>query len=126
MEGRETVAKKARFSFEELVVYRKAVAFAGKIYALTKKYPRDELFGLTSQFRKAAVSMPLNIAEGSARTKKDFRRFLDMARGSAYECVAILDISLGRKYIEVHIFEELRKDLVEISKMLSGLKRGLE
>ncbi len=120
------MAEKARFNFEELVVYQKAVAFAGKIYALTKKYPRDELFGLASQFRKAAVSMPLNIAEGSARTKKDFRRFLDMARGSAYECVAILDISLGQKYIEVHIFEELRKDLVGISKMLSGLKRGLE
>ena len=113
------------FKFEELVVYQKAIDFAGKVYLLTKKYPRDEMFGLISQFRKAAVSISLNIAEGSARTKRDFCRFLDMARGSVYECMAILQISRTQNYIEKSTFDELKKSLIELSKMLSGLKRSV-
>ena len=113
------------FKFEELVVYQKAIDFAGKVYLLTKKYPRDEMFGLNSQFRKAAVSISLNIAEGSARTKRDFCRFLDMARGSVYECMAILQISRTQNYIEKSTFDELKKSLIELSKMLSGLKRSV-
>ena len=113
------------FKFEELVVYKKAVDFADKIYSLTNGYPKDELFGLTSQLRRAAVSISLNIAEGSARTRRDFRRFIDMARGSVYECVAILRISLNRSYIDNSAFEEFKEHLAEISKMLSGLKRSM-
>jgi len=113
------------FKFEELLVYQKALGFVGKVYSLTKAYPQDEIFGLTSQLRRAAVSIPLNIAEGSARTKKDFRRFLDTARGSVFECVTVLKISVRQNYINELKFNELEKDLVEISKMLSGLKRKL-
>jgi len=113
------------FKFEELVVYQKAIVFVYKIYSLTKRYPHDEMFGLTSQLRRAAVSISLNIAEVSARTKKEFNRFLDMARGSVFECVAILQISPKQKYINKSAFEELKESLVEISKKLSGLKHSL-
>ena len=113
------------FKFEELVVHQKAIDFVDKIYSLTKGYLRDEMFGLTSQLRRAAVSISLNIAEGSARTKKDFGRFIDMARGSIFECVTILKISVKQNYINQLKFNDLEKDLVEISKMLSGLKRKL-
>jgi four helix bundle protein len=67
----------------------------------------------------------LNIAEGSARTKKDFSRFVDMARGSIFECVTILRISLQQDLVNEGEFNDLRAGLVEISKMLSGLKRSL-
>ena len=113
------------FKFEELVVYKKAVDFADKIYSLTNGYPKDELFGLTNQLRRAAVSISLNMAEGSARTRRDFSRFIDMARGSVYECVAILRISFNHSYINNSVFEEFKEYLAEISKMLSGLKRSM-
>ena len=113
------------FKFEELTVHQKAIDFVNAIYTLTKKFPSDETFTLTSQLRRAAVSISLNIAEGSARSKKDFGRFIDMARGSVFECVTILKISVKQNYINQSEFNNLENDLVEISKMLSGLKRKL-
>ena len=113
------------FNFEKLDVYEKSIDFVNQIYLTTKNYPKEEMFGLTNQFRRAAVSISLNIGEGSAKTKKDFNRFVDMARGSVFECVAILQISERLSYISQLQFDELRDRLVEISKMLSGLKRSL-
>ena len=83
------------------------------------------MYGITSQFRRAVVSISLNIAEGSARSKKDFRRFLDIAHGSIYECVTLLTICKKRQYIEDIPFSELRMGFSELSKMTSGLKRGI-
>ena len=113
------------FKFEELTVYQKAIDFVNVVYTLTKKFPSDEAFALTSQLRRAAISISLNIAEGSARSKKDFGRFIDMARGSGFECVTILKISVKQNYINQSEFNNFENDLVEISKMLSGLKRKL-
>jgi four helix bundle protein len=87
------------FNFEKLDVYEKSIDFVNQVYLATKNYPKEEMFGLTNQFRRAAVSISLNIAEGSAKTKKDFNRFVDMARGSVFECVAILQISERLSYI---------------------------
>lgn len=117
--------RKMGFNFEKLDVYQKSIEFVEKVYSITERYPKKEMFGLISQFRKAAVSISLNIAEGSARTKKDFNRFLDMARGSVFECVGILQISKNRAYITATQKKEFRHRLVDISKMLSGLKRSL-
>jgi len=114
-----------QFNFEKLSVYKKSNEFVNEIYQLTKKYPREEMFGLISQLRRAAVSISLNIAEGSARTKKDFSRFIDMARGSIFECLTILEISLNQDYVDKTKFDEFKKKLIEISKMLSGLKNSL-
>jgi len=113
------------FNFEKLDVYEKSIDFVNEIYLATRNYPKEEMFGLTNQFRRAAVSISLNIAEGSAKTKKDFNRFVDMARGSVFECITILQISEKLNYISHLKSNELRDKLVEISKMLSGLKRSL-
>ena len=113
------------FNFEKLTIYQKANNFVDQAYILTRKYSKEEMFGLVAQLRRAAVSISINIAEGSARTKKDFSRFLDMARGSAFECVAILEISLRQKYIDKIKFNELKKSLAEIAKMISVLKRSI-
>ncbi|MHC4620870.1 MAG: four helix bundle protein [Planctomycetota bacterium] len=113
------------FNFEKLDVYQKAADFVDDVYAVTRSYPKEETFGLTNQFRKAAVSIVLNIAEGSARSKRDFSRFLDMARGSVLECMAVLRISGRLGYVDHAGAGRLEEQLTEISKMLSGLKRSL-
>ncbi len=113
------------FNFEKLEVYQKSINFVNEVYLTTRNYPKEEMFGLTSQFRRVAVSISLNIAEGSAKTKKDFSRFVDMARGSIFECITILQISEKLNYVGHVKINELRDRLIEISKMLSGLKRSL-
>ena len=87
------------FEFEKLEVYKKGLIFANDIYNLTKKFPKEEQFGITSQLRRAALSISVNIAEGSGRTKKDFKHFLTMARTSAHECIPLLKLSRLQKYI---------------------------
>jgi len=113
------------FNFENLDVYNKAIDFVNGIYLLTRAFPKDELFGLTSQLRRAAVSISSNISEGSARSKKDFSRFIDMARGSVFECVTLLQVSLKQSYMSQKMFVELKNGLTDLSKMLSGLKRSV-
>ena len=73
-----------KFNFEDLRVYQLVLELVDRIYELTKNWPREEVFGLTNQLRRAIVSILLNIAEGSSRTKKDFKHFLDLARASLY------------------------------------------
>ena len=77
------------FNFEKLDVWQKSIALADLVYALTKAFPADERFGLTNQMRRAAVSISSNIAEGASRSSKpDFRRFIEIAAGSAFELVS--------------------------------------
>jgi four helix bundle protein len=113
------------FNFEKLDVYKKAIDFVSDIYSLTRTFPKDEMFGLANQLRRAAVSVPLNISEGSARSKRDFGRFIDMARGSIFECVTALRISLKQRYLDQNKFGDLENKLADLSKMLSGLKNSM-
>ena len=80
------------FNFEKLTVYQKSLDAADWVYESTTTFPKNEIYGVTSQFRRAVVSIALNIAEGSARSKKDFRRLLDIAQGSVLECVALRNL----------------------------------
>jgi four helix bundle protein len=113
------------FNFENLDVYNKAIDVVSDIYLLTKRFPKEEIYGLVSQLRRAAVSIPSNIAEGSSRGKKEFSHFIDVARGSLLECVAMLQISLKQNYINNERFDGLKNKLIDISKMLSGLKKSV-
>ncbi len=114
------------FKFEELRVYKEALILVNFVYEITSKWPKDELFGLISQFRRAGVSIALNIAEGSSRTRKDFRHFLDLARGSCYECVAILEIARNRKYINENEYLNLYEKCDKLARMINALKTALK
>lgn len=113
------------FKFEELNVYQEALKFANEVYRVTQKWPKQEMFGLIDQLRRASVSIALNIAEGTSRTKKDFGHFLDLSRGSCFECVAVLTIARDQNYINTLIYEKLYSSCVSLSRMLSALKNSL-
>lgn len=110
------------FKFEDLKVYQKGLIFVDDVYIITKKWPRSEAFGLTSQFRRAAISIALNIAEGSSRTNKDFGHFLSLARGSCFECAAIVTIARNQELISPDEFSKLYEQCLELARMLSSLR----
>lgn len=100
---------------------------ASSIYKITNKFPEDEKFGLIFQMRRAAVSIPCNIAEGAGRKgRKEFKNFLSMAQGSLSELDTQLELSKLLGYIETNDFEEIENQLVRVDKMLSGLIKSLE
>lgn len=114
------------FSFEKLHVYQKAIDFADRICATTEQFPRGYGF-LVDQLNRAALSISANIAEGNGRfTKPDRKNFFGIARGSVQECVPLLELARRRKLIDDSKHAELKSQLEEISKMLSGLINGLE
>jgi four helix bundle protein len=114
------------FSFENLKVYRDSLQFAKDIYRLTKKFPKDEIFGLTSQLRRAASSVVLNIAEGSGLTKSEFKNFLRRARGSIYECIPILAIAQDTKYVSEEEHKQLYERCDTLARSISALIRKIK
>lgn len=112
-------------NFEKLNVYNDACAFAIKIYKLTAKFPKEEMFGLVSQMRRASVSISLNIAEGSSRSKKDFCHFLDMARGSCYELVPLLKIAFELGYTSKNEYDSSYEMIDILAKRISALKNSV-
>ncbi len=111
------------FRFQKLEVWQKAVQFANHIYELTKTFPTDERFGLTSQMRRAAVSISANIAEGSGRVSdKDFARFLEIAYGSLMEALSHGMIANQQGLITSQEIYDLLSQGEESSRMLSGLR----
>ena len=114
------------FMFENLQVYQKAVDFADRISSLTDNFPRGYYF-LTDQLNRAALSIATNLAEGNGRfTKADRKHFFIIARGSVQECVPLLELAKRRELIQPPRHEQMKNDLEEIAKMLSGLINGLE
>jgi len=113
------------FNFERLNVYKEAIFFVDFVYEVTAKWPRTELFSLIDQIKRAAISVALNIAEGSSRTKKDFQRFITTARGSVFECVAILNIAGKRNYLTKKDQAIGYGQCLKLARMLSALKNSL-
>jgi len=113
------------FKFENLQVYRRVQKLVKQVYLLTREWPREYLFDLTSQFRRAVLSVLLNIAEGSGRSKADFARFLNIAIGSCKECAALVETANDLDLIPVGEKESLRREFIEIVMMLEGLKKSL-
>ena len=114
-----------RFRFEKLNIYQEALKLIDIIYFLSKRFPKEEIFGLTNQLRRAAVSIALNIAEGSSRTRKDFAHFLDLSKGSCFECVAVLMICKNQKLINESQYNNLYEQINKIARMISKFQISL-
>ena len=111
---------------QDLDVWKKAIDFVTKVYTYTEAFPKSEVYGLTNQIRRAAVSIPSNIAEGAARnTSKDFSDFLAITLGSIAELETQLIISNNLGYLNSVQYEELVSLLVSIRRMTLGLKKSL-
>ena len=114
------------FMFEKLVVYQKAVDFADHVACLGEGFPKGYGF-LADQLNRAALSIAANIAEGNGRfTKPDRKHFFGIARGSAQECVPLLELARRRRLMEDRLHDTLKSQLEEIARMLSGLINGLD
>jgi four helix bundle protein len=113
--------------YKNLKIWQKSVDLAVSIYNVTKIFPREEQYGLTSQIRRSAVSVPSNIAEGSGRnSKKEFMNFLSISHGSSYELETQLLIASRVGYLGQDEYQNIANDLIEIQKMNSGLKKSLK
>jgi len=106
-------------NYKELRVWQKADELAVEIYRLTKAFPKDEIYGLTSQLRRAALSIPTNIVEGYARKgDKELARFVNISIGSLAEVEYLLDFSVRMKYLKDGEFERLDLLREEVGKLL--------
>lgn len=113
------------FSFEKLIAWQKARELASEIYKITKLFPKDEVFGLTSQMRRCAVSIASNLAEGSGRNSmKDKARFTEIAFGSALELLNQLILSFDFEYFEEQKHIEIREKITEVTVLINGLYKS--
>ncbi|UAB86282.1 four helix bundle protein [Zunongwangia sp. SCSIO 43204] len=112
--------------FKDLRVWQQSRLFCKSVYLATKNFPEDERYGITSQMRRAVISIPSNIAEGASRkSNKDYSRFLEIALGSCYELETQLIIANDLSFLDLKKFEELSSKLDEIIKMTSKLRTTL-
>ena len=114
------------FSFEQIIAWQKAHTFTLLVYQITKNFPKDELFGLTSQFRRAAVSIEANIAEGYKKLSKvDKLRFLNISEGSLAECRNYIILSRDLDYIDDKQYSQLFYSIEDTSKLLTAYSKGI-
>jgi four helix bundle protein len=112
--------------FRKLTVWQRAMDFVTEIYRVTNKFYRSEQFGLTSQIRRASISIPLNIAEGAgAGSNAEFQRFLNYALRSTYEVTSALEIARNLNHCSVDNSDALLDEADEIAAMIVGLSRKL-
>lgn len=115
-----------KLPYKKLKIWEKGISLVKKIYELTKTFPKEEIYGLTSQMRRSAVSIPSNIAEGSQRiSDKEFSNFILIAKGSLAELQTQLIIAEGFKYIEKNNFEKIIIETEELDSMLLGFYKKL-
>jgi four helix bundle protein len=97
-----------KFDFESLIVHQKALEYVDLVYKMTRNFPKAEVFSLTDQFKRASISICLNIAEVSGGSKVEFNRFLKIARRSIRECIAITEISYRQNFISKDMKDQSR------------------
>ena len=108
--------------YQDLLAWQKAIAFVERVYAVTSMLPQEEMFGLKSQMRRSAVSVPGNIAEGQGRlSEKEFRYFLGQSRGSLMEVETQIQIAQNLGYLQSHEAEVLLESCAEVGRILNGL-----
>jgi four helix bundle protein len=113
--------------FTNLLVWRRSHALVLEIYKLTTKFPKDERFGLVSQLRRAAASVPTNIAEGSKRrSNAEFGRFLNVSEGSLAEAEYLVMLSRDLAFLPASVAENILKEITEIAQMLNALRSKVE
>jgi four helix bundle protein len=109
-------------NYKDLLVWKKSMALVKDIYKISQSFPKEETYGLTSQIRRSAVSVPSNIAEGKGRrTAAEFQQFLVQSRGSLYELETQLQIAGDLGYVKIQKVEETKARTTEIAKMLNAL-----
>jgi len=114
-------------SFRNLQIWQKAMALVTKIYKSTQKFPKEELFGLTSQIRRCSVSIPSNIAEGYGRTSDpEMIRFLNIATGSLFELQTQLEIAFNIEYLDRETFNNLYADSRELEIMMVSFSNKIK
>jgi len=112
---------------KKLVAWSKSMDLVQKVYEISKKFPREEIYGLTSQIRRAAVSVPSNIAEGAAgRSTVQFRNYLSVAIGSLNELETQLEIALRIGYLDRHVFDEVDALVDECLAVTYGLRKSIQ
>lgn len=112
--------------FRDLLVWQRSMELARIVYSATRQFPREEAFGLTSQLRRSAVSVPSNIAEGQGRgSDKSFALFLRQAQGSLYEMETQLELSRSLGFLRSEETEPILAEASEIGRMIHGLLRSL-
>ena len=115
----------AIFNFEKLNVYKQGLNLVKEIYNFSNKWPPKYQFSIADQIRRASLSIPLNIAEGSSRSKIEFKRFLSISRGSCFECIPLIDIAVEQELISLKQKEIWYNQLLSLSKMISSLRSSL-
>ena len=127
MESRELGEEQhVSFKFEKLRVWQKAIELTDLVYEVTRSFPREEMFGLTSQVRRAAVSVAANIAEGVSRVSaKDRARFFEVSYGSVNEVVTMFHIASRQKIVEADSVKRVRSEADDLCRMLSGLRSSV-
>jgi four helix bundle protein len=115
------------FGFEKLDVWHKAIEMSDHVYLITRSFPSDERFGLTSQMRRSAVSVASNIAEGGGRnSSNEFKRFIEIAYGSLMELVTQSTIARRQGFLTDADYDETYNLAQQIARMLSGLKSAMK
>ena len=111
----------------DLLAWQKAMGLVKDIYRCTAEFPKHEIYGLVSQLRRAAVSIPSNLAEGANRnSRREFHQFVGTARGSLAELETQVEIAYDLGYIERLVAEDLLCRIAELGRMLTGLRSSLE
>lgn len=114
-------------TFKDLDVWKLSMQLTKDLYSISGRFPKDEVYGLTSQMRRAGLSVPLNIAEGAGRNSTaSYISFLNIANGSLYELMTILELAKDLNYLENEEFDKLNFTSIRIAQMLNRLKTSLK